>query len=293
MGDETEVFPKGSVMRLAILGSGTCLGPLPGTKARMPPLFALDVAPRGEKHPQWLLFDCSEGARWRLPEAGIDPARVQHIAISHPHPDHAALPQFIQGRACEALFRPPGDPQSLALKLYLPTESAESIESLWRWHQPEDQGRATSRYPLTVVSTSDGFEQEIFDGVLLQAFRVYHSFGKSPALAFRVEAHGEVFAYSGDTGLCDGIVRAAQNATLFVCEASSRVGEDCAREYGHLNPRQAASIALEGNVQQLVLTHYAGLDSDDVMLSDARSSGYKGSLSLARDGAWIQGSTAR
>ena len=60
-------------MRLVVLGSGTCFPTPPDARVRMPPLFAVDP---GEG--RWILLDCSEGARWRLPAAGIDPARVRH-----------------------------------------------------------------------------------------------------------------------------------------------------------------------------------------------------------------------
>lgn len=107
-------------MKLVALGTGTCVHP-PGTPRRMPPLFALDVSET--LVPQWVLFDCSEGARWRLADAGIDPLTVAHLALSHPHPDHAALPQFVQARACELGFgRAVGE--ALPLALYLPRDCA-------------------------------------------------------------------------------------------------------------------------------------------------------------------------
>lgn len=267
-------------MKLVVLGSGTCLNPLPGAAARMPPLFALDV---GEASAQWILFDCSEGARYRLPAHGIAPAEIRHIALSHPHPDHAALPQFVQGRSCEALFRK--DPSvDLSLTLYAAPRVVATLRSLWVWHQPEDDGAPPSRWRLRTVAASDGFARELFEGVWLRAFRVHHGHGHSPALAFRVETPRGVFAYSGDTGWCDGVVNAARDADLFVCEASARIGEDMSRGYGHLNPRQAADIARASGTKRLVLTHHSGLDAEDAMLADARTSGYAGALSIAHDG---------
>lgn len=265
-------------MKLLALGTGTCLGALPGARRRLPPLFALDVAPDGG-HAAWLLFECSEGARWRLSDAGIDPLDVHHLAITHPHPDHAALPQFAQSRACEAIF---GDgARDLSLSVYLPPLPAATLSSLWSWHQPEDGGRPTRRFPLRVVGTPDGWSRALAPGVTLRAFAVSH--GRSPAVAFRVEAHGRVFAYSGDTGLCDGVVRAAEGADVFVCEAASRVGEDLSGSYGHLNPRQAADVARRAGARALWLTHYSGRDAPAAMLDDAREGGYAGDLRVATD----------
>lgn len=246
----------------------------------MPPLFLLDTSDEPTS-PAWLLFDCSEGARWRIAEAGVDPSDIAHVFVSHPHADHAALPQFVQGRACEAIFRPGRD---YTLTLYLPAPSAQALPSLWSWHQPEDHGVATSRYPLHVVPLSQGSEQRPLPNVRLLSFAVHHGHGHNPALAFRVEARGKVFAYSGDSGLCDGLLDAARGADLLVCEASSRIGVDMARSYGHLSPQQAASIAKQKGVKRLLLTHYSGLDSAEAMLADARESGYEGELFIGQDG---------
>jgi ribonuclease BN (tRNA processing enzyme) len=266
-------------MKFIALGTGTCLPPPPGHRVRMPPLFALDISPPGV-NPSWLVFDCSEGARWRLPEHGISLCDVHHIAVSHPHADHAAIPQFVQSRACESIF---GETtHSLSLDLYLPPLPAATLSSLWSWHQPEDRGRATSRFRFTVHALPDGWSQEIVPGVILRAFAVNH--GRSPAVAFRVEAHGAVFAYSGDSAPCDGLLRAAHHADLFVCEASARVGTDLSKQYGHCNPRQAGDVARMARAHRVWLTHYSGQDSDSAVLSDASLSGFSGEIRVAHDG---------
>lgn len=266
-------------MRVLLLGTGTCLNPPPGAVPRHPPLFAVELS-TDPASPRWLLFDCSEGARLRLPGAGIDPSWVRYIALSHPHADHAALPQFLQGRACEAIFRQTPD---LDLTLLLHPEPARALPDLWRWHQPEDEGRPSSRFSLDVRPVDDGDVLDLEPGVRLSAHRVHHGHGRSPALAFRLDVRGQVIAYSGDTGPCPGVLAAARNADLFLCEASCEIGRDMSA-YGHLTPAQAGAIALEAGAQRLVLTHYTGLSPDRALLDDARSSGYAGALSVGHDG---------
>lgn len=266
-------------MRLLALGTGTCLNAPPGQRARRPPLFALDVAASGDA-PAWILFECSEGARWRLSDAGIDAHGLAHVAVSHAHPDHAALPQLVQSRACEAIF---GDgPRAETLSVYLPPQAAATLPSLWSWHQPEDHGAPSARVGLRVVAAYDGWSREVMPGVVLRAWAVSH--GRAPAVAFRVEARGRVFAYSGDASPCEGLVRAARDADLFVCEAAARVGVDLSLRYGHCNPRQAAAVAREAGAKALWLTHYSGHDGADAMRDDARASGYEGALRIADDG---------
>ncbi len=260
-------------MRLLVLGSGTCLGTPPGALERQPPLFLLEW-PGGS-----VLFDCSEGARLRLARAGVDPVSLHHVAVSHPHADHAALPPFLQSRSCEAVHRGRAEP----LHLYLPRPSADALPSLLRFHQPEDGGALPSRYPFFLHGLEDGERVAIEDAVL-SAHAVHHGHGQNPALALRLEGPSFVFTYSGDTGLCDGLRAAAQGADLFVCEAASRIGVDMAHDYGHLTPAQAGAVALSAGAKRLLLTHHTGLDLDDAMLEDARSSGYRGELRVAHDG---------
>ena len=268
-------------MRLHLLGTGTCLGPPAGGSARQPPLFALELGDPGDAS-RTLVLDCSEGARFRLAAAGLDPSRVAHVAVSHPHADHAALPQFLQGRSCEAILRGASRAE-LALALYLPRASAEAFASLLRWHEPESDGRTSSRWDLDVVAVDDGFTRALWPGAVLRAFAVSHGHGRNPAVAYRIEGAGRVVAYSGDSGPCDSLVRAATGADVFLCEASARIGDDMSA-YGHLTPRQAGEAALAAGAKRLFLTHYHGTDGEDPMLEDARASGYAGPIALARDG---------
>ena len=265
-------------MKLVALGTGTCVHP-PQTPRRLPPLFALDVSETPA--PQWILFDASEGARWRLADAGIDPLAIAHLALSHPHPDHAALPQLLQARACELGFgRAVGD--TLPLALYLPRACADALPDLWRWHSPEDHGVPTTRFDLAVHPADDGFTHAPFPNTALSARTVEH--GGAPAVAWRVETSHASFAYSGDSGVCDALVDAARDVDLFVCEAAARVGDDQRMRHRHLTPRQAGDIARRAGARALWLTHYDGRDPEAVMLEDARASGYAGTIRVAQDG---------
>ncbi len=260
-------------LRLHALGTGTCLASVAARPSREHPLFLVEHA--GGK----LVLDCSEGAARRLARAGFELASVEHVAVSHPHADHAALPQLLQAKSCDALLRGLSGP----LSLYLPRASAESLEHLLRWHQPEDDGALPRRYPLSVHGLHDGDRRDLGGGATLEARRVHHGHGCNPALAYRLTSGGRVLAYSGDTGPCEGVVEAARRADLFVCEASSRIGEDMS-DYGHLSPRQAGEIAREAGAAALLLTHYSGLDPVAAMLEDARASGYAGHVVALTDG---------
>jgi ribonuclease Z len=69
---------------------------------------------------------------------------------------------------------------------------------------------------------------------------------------------GQRAAVVMDTMICDNAVRLADSADLLLCEATFLESESfLARDYGHLTAREAATIAREADVRQLVLSHFS------------------------------------
>jgi len=64
--------------------------------------------------------------------------------------------------------------------------------------------------------------------------------------------------YSGDTRPCTALREAAENADILISEAMyTSEHADLAEERGHSTARAAAQLALDSNVNLLVLTHYS------------------------------------
>lgn len=259
------------------LGTGVCTD-TPQTKmTRQPPGFLIDI------DGLYILFDCSEGIRFRLKAAGVDPSSVTHVAVSHAHPDHAALPQFIQSKFCSILYAKP-DPHKHQLRVYLPKILARDWPQVWNWHQPENDGGYWNEFAPEIVGMEDGFEEEIAPGIFLKSFAVYHGFGRHPAMGFRLETPQGVVAYTGDSGVCEGTRVLAQSADLLIADCSTRVGQEYTGGYGHMGPRQCGDLALKAGVKKVWLTHYYDIDSPDVILAEVRAAGYFGDVVLAHDG---------
>ncbi len=259
------------------LGTGVCAD-TPHTKSsRQPPGFLVEV------DGLYLLFDCSEGIRFRLKEAGVSPSLVTHVAVSHAHPDHAALPQFIQAKFCGHLFGE-RDPRSTKLRIFLPKILARDWPQVWNWHQPENDGGYWNEFAPEIVGMEDGFEEELAPGVLLKAVHVYHGFGKHPAMGFRLTTKHGVIAYTGDTGVCEGIRVLAQSADLLIADCSTQVGQEYTGGYGHMGPKQCGDLALKSGAKKLWLTHYFDFDAPDVIMAEVRNGGFFGEAKLAQDG---------
>ncbi len=264
-------------LQLTALGTGVCAD-TPYTKVtRQPPGFLVDV------DGLYLLFDCSEGIRFRLKNVGVDVSHVTHVAVSHAHPDHAALPQLIQTKFCGCLYGA-HDPRSSQLRIYLPEILARDFPQVWNWHQPENDGRYWNEFAPDIIPMEDGFSEVLKEGVVLKAFHVYHGYGRHPAMGFRLETPYGVIAYTGDTGVCDGARKLAENADLLIADCETRVGQEYTGGYGHMGPKQCGELALKAGAKELWLTHYFDFDTPDAMLADVRAAGYFGKSSLAVDG---------
>lgn len=74
---------------------------------------------------------------------------------------------------------------------------------------------------------------------------------------------GDVLAVAIDTVPCPEIKKLAQGAKLFLCESTYLdKHKDLAREHHHLTAKQAAQIARDAGVSQLILTHFSARYQD-------------------------------
>jgi ribonuclease Z len=83
---------------------------------------------------------------------------------------------------------------------------------------------------------------------------------------------GAKLVFVGDAGRTDNLVGKARNADVLVIEATYLHHDaDLAREFGHLTARQAAELARQVSVKQLVLTHLSRRNRDRDVLAEAKA----------------------
>ncbi|MFA4955121.1 MAG: ribonuclease Z [Patescibacteria group bacterium] len=267
-------------LKVTALGTGVCVNGIKDCGDRQPPGFLVEV------DGFYVLFDCSEGIRFRLQAAGIDYGLVAHVAVTHAHADHAALPQFIQSKLCRHI-QGDRDPRTGELKIYLPKILARDFPQVWNWHQPENDGGYWNEFAPEIIGMEDGFVDELKPGIKLKAYNVYHGFGRHPSMGFRLETKYGCVAYTGDAGVCEGIRVIAQSADLLIADCQVRIGQEYTGGYGHMGPRQCGDLALKSGAKRLWLVHFPGQDTPEAMLAEVRASGYFGTTAVAQDGeAW-------
>lgn len=201
-----------------------------------------------------ILFECGPGVVSKL-QKFVPLHKIETIVISHLHADHfsdlGVYRYAIQTHARDKM-------RNKQPKLYLPEGSIEKLDVLF--------GRISENYEIISISENSQFSEGKF---ILSFMEVPHSKTKK-CYAVKVETSSKRIVYSGDTGYCDALKEFAVNADLFLCEAGV---EERFKEFGyskHLTPRQAAEIAMEANVKQLLLTHIYPLTSYEVIKTEAQ-----------------------
>ncbi|MBT0568252.1 cyclic nucleotide-degrading phosphodiesterase [Williamsia sp. CHRR-6] len=248
-------------MRLTVLGSsGSCGGP-----GRPASGYLLSVP--GE---QPVVMDFGPGVLGAL-QQHTDPNGVA-IMLSHLHADHCLdLPGLMVWRR----FAPV--PATSRTRLIGPTGTGERI------------GAASSEYPGQIDDVNDTFTVHAWTqgtpvevgGLTVTPTRVSHP---PETYGLRVVApSGKVLAYSGDTGVCDGLVSLARDADVFLCEASW-THDPANRPPGlHLSGTEAGEMATAAGAKSLLLTHIPPWTDQDAIVAEA-STTYSGPISVAVPG---------
>lgn len=264
--------------QLTILGSGTCVSGLGWEeKERWPPAYLLEGI-----GPELVLLEVSEGVRYRIQEAGKEYTQVGDIFVSHPHPDHFDLVPFAQSVAIKKSWSK-GKLGRKSLRIFGPEGIEDAFWEIWAIKVPEHPKEIYGLLELDFIELKNNQTVDFYNSKLT-AFEVFHAFGKIQALAFRLETPQGVFAYSGDSGPCPGLEKAAQEADVFLCECSADIGQDKSTTSGHLNPYQAGELAKKANVKKLWLTHYSGRDSPVAIVRECQRAGFLGEISVVKDG---------
>ena len=254
-------------MRLTVLGSGS---PRPDPQRSQPAaLLTID----GEH----VLVDCGDGTMRRIVEAGIDPATVTRVVLTHLHWDHVlGLPAFAWGswglgRRRLEVWGPAGTAELLRATLQAPFAAQAAWVATLGWDP-------AGWDDVTVHEIGDGAVIDVAGGRLTVG-RVHHP--PIEAYGLRVEHDGAVLAISGDTTACDALVELARGADVLLMDACAPAAGHPLADF-HATAADAGDVAARAAVGRLVLTHLLP-DADAERVVGEACGRFAGVVEVARD----------
>jgi ribonuclease BN (tRNA processing enzyme) len=247
-------------MELTVLGMG---GTWPGA----------DGATSGflvQHHGYNLWVDAGTGTFARL-QRYVSVPDIHAVLVTHAHPDH-----FVDLYSC-FYARHYGGLGAEGLPLVCPTDFYAHFGSL-----VSEDGKDVAAQAFDVRPTPPGGTQDL-GPFHVRAFEMAHV--GVDALGFRIETDDASLAYTGDTGPSDNVVRLAESADVFLCEATWQEGPSLLPF--HLSARQAGEHAQRAGAGRVLLTHIWPTLETSVSLAQAAET-YSGPIELAAEGLQIE-----
>lgn len=248
-------------MRLTLLGTGT---PTPSL-LRSSSSYLLEVGD------DLLLFDTGQGSYVRYLQSGRALTELTHIVYSHFHYDHCAdfaplaLVRWDQGGGTVPDLEVIGprhahefvDSMVGERGAFGPDQQARTRHeaSLGYYRARGGQGARAPIAPLvTELKTGEQFDG---DGWTLRCIEVPHVQPHLSCLAFRLDAGGQSFCYSGDASFSKAFVRLAKGCDVLVhmCHRISGTGLTEAVNTTSSGHMDVARFAAQAQVKTCVLSH--------------------------------------
>ncbi len=191
-----------------------------------------------------VLIDCAGSPVQRLIKAGVALNNIEHLILTHHHPDHIygvsvfLLDLWLAGR-------------KKVLHIYGLTETLRAVRAMmrafeWeRWFKfgffPVEFHHIPPRPCAALIATPE---------FLISTTPTTHLL---PTIAVRVEpnASHKSITYSSDTEVCEPVVNLARGSDILFHEATT-LNES---KQGHTSARQAGAQAKRADVKKLVLVH--------------------------------------
>ncbi|MBU1071341.1 ribonuclease Z [Patescibacteria group bacterium] len=205
------------------------------------------------------VYDLGRGTTQRLAELEIKQDDLQHIVVSHFHPDHVSdLVPFLHASCWSQI-----DPRSKNLHIYGPVGLEEQM------------GRILNLFG------AGGLERDSFKVQLHEIHDTHFAIGKHsfsfinlPPVnnsGLKFEVNGKVYAFTGDSDFHEKEIAFLDGVDFAVIDA------------GHPMDEQIVDLATKTQVPTIVLSHLYRETDENEIRQKANQAGYKGDLIVGSD----------
>ena len=234
---------------ITLLGTGTCQ--IEHERRASSVLLALDGLP--------ILFDCGHGIVQRLLEAGVQHNQLNHIILSHFHPDHVSdlIPLLHAGAWSRR------DPRRTNLHIYGPAGTQKLVDGLMSVF-----GASSFTQPSYAVQV-----HEVMEGPFEIGTHHFEFISLPPA-----NNHGLRFTWNGKRYAITGDSHFHEQEIAFLSQVDLAIIDS-----GHLEDAEIVKLAAQSQAKVIVCSHlYRELDAINLQ-SQASDAGYRGTIVIGRD----------
>ncbi len=218
-----------------------------------------------------ILIDCGGSPVQRLARAGVALDSIDHVVLTHHHPDHLygvsvfLLDLWLAGR--KKALHIHGLPETIRA-----TRAMMQAFEWERWFKIGFFPVEFHRVPNHAINLE----------IVTPEFSISTTTTKHmlPTLATRVVSlrSGKSIVYTSDTEVCDSVVELARGVDILFHEATT-VNK---ASFGHSSARQAGAQAERAKVKKLVLVHLPP-NGDVNEIRAAATNGFDGSVVVGKD----------
>jgi ribonuclease BN (tRNA processing enzyme) len=235
--------------QLTLLGTGTCQ--IEYERRASSVLLQLDGTP--------ILFDCGHGIVQRLLDVGIVPNRLNHVVISHFHPDHVSdLIPLLHAAAWSQR-----NPRTTDLHLYGPPGVRDFMDGLFQLFGP-NAFRQPSYSVLVYEVTEEHFSigSHRFDFIDLPPAGNH---------GLRFTHKGKTYALTGDSNFHENEIAFLKNVDLAIIDS------------GHLSDDEIVQLAAASQARTIICSHLYREINAEQLQTLATSAGYTGIIFVGHD----------
>ena len=264
---------------------------------------------------QVLAFDSGPGSTLKFELTTINVGELDAVFITHYHSDHIGdLGELMLKRWAFGSSQKP-------LPIYGPSGIEKVVNGFEAAYQTDKEHRVAHHGEKVMPPSGFGGEPHDFDlGAELSSSKSIYLMGEVevtafnvdhrpvfPAVGYRIEYKGRSIVITGDTKYSESLIEHSMGADVLISEALSMKYTGMLADAGrniegnltaiaediqtyHISPKQAALVARNAGVSQLVFTHILPPVPTDLLvkpfLNEAREV-FNGSMYMAHDGTLI------